>query len=131
MKPDAVVVDTSLWVEFFRGSTPLSSAVERLILEEQAVTTGLILAELLQGVKKESEAQKIIEVFDGLPTAEITTPIWRSAGRTGAALRRKGVTLPLSDLAIAALAVEHGLLVFTLDKHFDQIQDIRFYRPET
>ena len=131
MKPDAVVVDTSLWAEFFRGSTPLSSAVERLILEEQAVTTGLILAELLQGVKKESEAQKIIEVFDGLPTAEITTPIWRSAGRTGAALRRKGVTLPLSDLAIAALAVEHGLLVFTLDKHFDQIPDIRFYRPET
>lgn len=85
--------------------------------------------ELLQGVKRSSEEQQIIEVFGGLPVVELTTNMWKLAGQTGSALRRKGITLPLSDLAIAAIAVEHGFSVFTRDKHFDQIPNVKRYQP--
>lgn len=43
-------------------------------------------------------------------------------------LRREGINLPLSDLAIAALAIEHTLAVFTLDKHFEKIPGLRIYK---
>lgn len=129
MSPDGVVVDTSLWVDFFRGTVPSASAVERLIVQGEAVTSGIILAELLQGVKRPSEEQQIIEVFGGLPVVELTTAMWKVAGQTGSALRRKGITLPLSDLAIAAIALEHGFSVYTRDKHFDQIPNVKRYRP--
>jgi predicted nucleic acid-binding protein len=36
----------------------------------------------------------------------------------GAALRKKGITMPVSDLLIAALAKTHALTVLTLDSHF-------------
>ncbi|MBI4690333.1 MAG: hypothetical protein HY754_08725 [Nitrospirae bacterium] len=43
-------------------------------------------------------------------------------------LRRNGINLPLTDVAIAALSIEHNLKVFTLDKHFEQIPGVRIYK---
>ncbi|MDE2060700.1 MAG: PIN domain-containing protein [candidate division NC10 bacterium] len=127
MSADGVIIDTSLWIEYFKGSAPNASFVERLVLEERAVTTGAVLAELLQGVRSEREGQTIAEVFGGLPTLEITTEIWKAAGQLACALRRQGVTVPLTDVALGALALGHHLLVFSLDKHFEQIPGVRLY----
>lgn len=127
MTVNGVVIDTSMWIEYLKDSAPYASVVERLILEERAVTTGIILAELLQGVRGEREVQAIIEVFDGLPTLEITTELWRIAGQLAYTMRRKGVTLPLTDMALAALAQSHHLLIYSLDKHFEQIPGVNLY----
>lgn len=127
MSADGVVIDTSLWIEYFKGSIPNASFVERLVLEERAVTTGLVLAELLQGVRSEQEGQMITEVFGGLPTLEITTEIWKAAGHLAWALRRQGVTVPLADVALGTLALEHDLLMFSLDQHFEHIPELRLY----
>ncbi len=127
MSADGVIVDTSLWIEYFKGSASNASVVEGLVLEERAVTTGLVLAELLQGIKSEREGQTITEVFGGLPTLEITTEIWKVAGQLACSLRRQGVTIPLTDVVLGALALEHRLLIFSLDKHFEQIPGVRLY----
>lgn len=129
MTANGVIVDTSIWIAYLKGSTPYASAVERLVLEERAMTTGLILAELLQGVKSERESQVIIEVFGGLPTLEVTTELWRFAGQLAHSMRRTGVTVPLTDVALAALARSHRLLVYSLDKHFGQIPGVELYAP--
>jgi predicted nucleic acid-binding protein len=39
-------------------------------------------------------------------------------------LRRKGKPIPTNDLWIAATALQHGLAVFTYDKHFFDIDGI-------
>lgn len=103
MSADGVIIDTSLWIEYFKGSASNASVVEGLVLEERAVTTGLVLAELLQGVRSEREGQTIAEVFGGLPTLETTTEIWRAAGQRACALRRQGITVPLTDVALSTL----------------------------
>lgn len=128
MSANGVIIDTSLWIEYFKGSAPNAAFVEQLVVEERAITTGLILAELLQGIRSEREGQTIAEVFDGLPTLEMTTDIWKAAGYRACALRRQGITVPLSDVALGALASEHRVLIFSLDKHFDLIPDIQLYR---
>ena len=76
------------------------------------------MAELLTGIDNEKDQDFLEESFLGLPFLEATRDIFALAGKMGAALRKKGITMPLSDLLIAALAKSHGLTVLTLDNHF-------------
>lgn len=111
-----VIADTSVWVEYFRGGDPpVREVLRSLIRTQQAALVGVVLAELLQGCRKPKEAE--------------TIPTWKRTGELSATLRRKGITLPLSDLLIAALALEHGCHVYTLDPHFEQIQGLALHKP--
>ena len=46
---------------------------------------------------------------------------WIVAGEIGAALRKKGVTVPLADLIIYTVALNNNCSIFTLDSHFAMI----------
>ena len=116
------LVDTSIWVEFLRGEkTAIKKRLENLLDENRAVVTGIILAELLTGIANEKEQRFLEECFLGLPFLEATREIFATAGKMGAVLRKKGITMPLSDLLIAALAKTHSLTVLTQDNHFQTL----------
>ncbi len=116
------LVDTSVWVEFLRGEKiAIKQRLEKLLDENRAVVAGIILAELLTGISDEKDQRFLEECFFGLPCLETTREIFAMAGKMGAALRKKGITMPLSDLLIAALAKAHGLTVLTLDNHFQTL----------
>lgn len=113
------LVDTSVWVEFLRGEkTAIKKRLEDLLDENRAAVSGIILAELLTGIANEKEQCFLEECFLGLPYLEATREIFATAGEMGATLRKKGITMPVSDLLIAALAKTHALTVLTLDNHF-------------
>jgi len=113
------LVDTSVWVEFLRGKKiSIKKRLENLLDENRAAITGIILAELLTGISNEKDQRFLEECFLGLPYLEATREIFAVAGKMGATLRKKGVTLPITDLLIAALAKAHTLTVLTLDNHF-------------
>lgn len=117
-----VVADTSVWIEYFKGGhEPARAALRDLIRAEQAALVGMVLAELLQGSRSSKETDALLSKLAGLPFLETSFSTWRRTGELSASLRRKGITLPLSDLVIAALALEHGCQVYTLDPHFEQI----------
>jgi tRNA(fMet)-specific endonuclease VapC len=46
-------------------------------------------------------------------------------GRVKNELRQKGTPIPENDLWIAALALQHGLVLVTRDKHFDAVDGLR------
>ena len=119
MIKDGVVADTSILIEFFKGKEPISSEVEKLLKENRLVITGIIIAELLQGVKSKKEEYKISVLSEAVEILEVPTDIWFKGGKISSSLRRKGINLPITDVAISALAIEHNLSVFTLDKHFE------------
>jgi predicted nucleic acid-binding protein len=52
---------------------------------------------------------------------EMTRDDWQQAGDLSASLRRKGITIPLSDLVIGLLAVRAGVEILTTDPHFKKI----------
>lgn len=113
------LVDTSVWVDFFRGNKiAVKKRLEKLLDENRALATGIVLAELLTGISDEKDQRFLEECFLGLPFLETTRGIFDRAGKMGAALRRKGITVPLTDLVIAALAKTHGLTILTMDNHF-------------
>ena len=121
-----VVIDTSVWVDFLRGGRGRdAAAVEELGRTARAVTCGVVLAELLAGVKRTDQREQLSDALAGLEYIEMREQTWRRAGALAAELRGKGRTLPMSDLTVAALALEHGLSVFTSDNRYRSIPGLR------
>jgi predicted nucleic acid-binding protein len=61
----------------------------------------------------------------GLHFLEVTWEEWRAASRLGRQMIGNGHTLPLSDLVIAAVALERDIAVYTTDPHFDLFPNLR------
>ena len=122
-----ILIDTSAWVEFFRGTSKTADAVTKLIEIGRASICGIINYELVQGAKSEEEASHLSEVLSALHYIEMTSKLWIKAGSISAGLRAKGITLPMSDLLIGAISLEHGLEVLTLDTHFASIPGVKLY----
>jgi len=89
---------------------------------------GVVLFELVQGVRTEDEKAKVLDALSNLSYAEMTKDLWQKAEELSASVKKKGLNLPLSDIFIAALAIEHNLQIFTLDKHFEQIPTVKIYK---
>ncbi len=117
-----VLIDTSAWISFFRpGKDPVSEQVEQLVRDDRAVMTGPVLAELLQGTRTDAEARQLDRVLSILPFVEVVKADWEEAGNSLRRLRTDGVTLPLTDALIAAVARRRDLAVLTLDTHFQHL----------
>ncbi|MBI5584768.1 MAG: PIN domain-containing protein [Deltaproteobacteria bacterium] len=52
---------------------------------------------------------------------------WQKAGNLSAELRRRGLTISLSDLIVAATALGAGAEVFTRDPHFEKVPELKLY----
>jgi len=129
MTEGGVIVDTSILIEFFKGTEGIAGEVSSLLQENRVIITGIVLAELLQGMKNLKEELMLDDFLLAVTMLELTTNIWLKAGKLALSLRRKGISLPLTDVAIATLAIEHNLSVFTLDRHFEQIPNLSLYKP--
>jgi len=128
MKPD-VLVDTSIWIEYFnRPDSKQGGSLHSLLKNGRVIVAGMILTELLRGARLEKEFKLIAESMTALPFLETSLRTCIEAGRIGYSLRRKGVTIPTTDLLIASIALENNCLVFTLDPHFKKIPHIKLYK---
>ena len=88
------------------------------------LTCGVVLLELLQGIKIPREEELVKNALLALPHLEMTREIWLKAGKLASFLRSKGRILPLSDIIIVAIALEHGCAVLTIDRHFEAIDGL-------
>jgi len=126
MAPNKILPDTCAWIDFFKGNqTPLADSLAQSLLQNEVVTCGVVLCELLQGVKKPGEEQLALNALQALPHLEMTRELWISAGQLSATLRKSGHTLPLSDVIIATLAMNHTCSVLTVDRHFAEIPGLK------
>ena len=57
-----VVLDTSIWIEFFKARDPYYEVVKKLIEEREVIALEIVFSELAQGCKNERE-QKIISEY--------------------------------------------------------------------
>lgn len=121
-----ILPDTCAWIDFFRGRpSRMAENVEAALVQGDVVTCGVVLFELLQGIKSPREEALVLNAFQALPHLEMSSPLWVKAGRLSSQLRKKGHTLPLSDIVIATLALEHACSLLTVDRHFDNITGLK------
>ena len=125
-----IIVDTTVWIEFFRNpQSPHSNHLKDLLRQRRVVMVGMVLSEIVQGVKASREADLVLTSLTKLPYSEMTKDRWQQAGEISASLRKKGTTLPLSDLIIAACALAEGGEIYTLDPHFKRIPGVKLHLP--
>ncbi len=127
----SVIIDTSVWAQYFRiPASPEGAEVRRLLESEEAVMVGIVYAELLRGARDERQFGTLEEELDAVPFVDTARGTWNLTGRILADLRRQGAVIPLADASIAAVALENSLSVFTRDEHFQRIPGLSLYEPD-
>lgn len=125
---NGVLIDTSVWIEFFKKRSITGDAVVELLNKGLVWVSGIVLFELVQGAKSEAEKTRIISQLTNLHYVEMSVGLWQRAGELAIMLKKNGLNLPVSDILLAVVAVEHNLSVFTLDKHFESMPGIRLFK---
>ena len=118
-----ILIDTSAWIASFKktGTHELKEFMKQAIVSGLAVTSPLIILELLQGCRSVGERDALKIKLESLDLLSITVSVWEQAYELGFSLRRKGLTIPTVDLIIAALAIEHKSLLLHHDRHYEMM----------
>lgn len=123
---ERVLIDTSAWVDFFRGVDPVREAVRSLVLDDAALRCGPVELELRHGLRR-GEVGEVVRVWYGLqllPTDELD---FTSAGDLLRDLREGGISIPSMDALIATLALRHQVPLLAVDRHFDIVPGLQRY----
>ncbi|HMT91678.1 PIN domain-containing protein [uncultured Thiothrix sp.] len=117
-----ILIDTCGWIDFLRSREgQLGNQVEQALMSDRAVLCSVSIAELLQGAKGQKEKQQLSFLFEQVECLAVLSEDWFAAGNTLQNLRSQGITLPLTDALIAAVANRHQLPVLTIDGHFQHL----------
>jgi hypothetical protein len=129
VKGDKVLIDTSVWIKYFKNrNDQFSERVDEVLTFSDVYVPKVVIAELIQGAKSEKEISVIEEFIDAFNIIDQTDKTWVNAGRLSFSMKRKGITVNLVDCYIALLANENNCKLFSLDEHFKSIK--KFLRFE-
>lgn len=125
-----VMVDTSVWIEFFRkGEEKVSVSLDSLLEQDEALC-GIVELELLRGVRQ-GERKRLGSILDALHHFDTTREDFIKAGERLNDLRQKGIAIPSTDAIIAMICVRNNLPIFTLDSHFDHLPEVKRFDIST
>jgi tRNA(fMet)-specific endonuclease VapC len=117
-----ILVDTSAWIEFFRGREPIATSVDNALSSNDVALCGPIETELRRGLLNSKERKQVLPLLQGCHWLDTPSNLWVEAGELGYALRRRGVTVKTFDLLIATYALTYSISLLTSDTDFEQIQ---------
>jgi hypothetical protein len=119
-------VDTSVWIDFLRGeNSPHRRALHQLIEGGEDISiTEIILTEVLQGIKRDRDFQRVKSYLlefpvykpKGAETYVKAADIYRGCRAKGKTVRRT------VDCIIAAICIENDLALLHKDSDFDLIR---------
>lgn len=116
-----ILVDTSVWIDFFAGrDLPHVAALERFIVEnEDLALCGTILTEILQGIADDKAYRRVRSDLSPLIMLPMPEAVFIRAAHIYRKLRKTGITIRKSnDCIIAATALEHRCRLLHNDKDF-------------
>ncbi|MBI2437292.1 MAG: PIN domain nuclease [Lentisphaerae bacterium] len=119
-----IIVDTSVWVDFFHGKDSADvQALERILARgEDICICGIILTEVLQGIREDRDYRATLSRFESFLFLPMNQRTFLKAAELYRLLRHKGITIRNSvDCLIAAVAIEHDIPLLHKDRDFDSI----------
>lgn len=129
MKDKRILIDTSVWIDYFRGRDKhLCERVDDILSFSEIFVPKVVIAELIQGAVSEREITVIGEFIEAFNVIDQKKDTWSKAGRLSFSMKRKGISVNLIDCYIAELANENSCMIFSLDTHFKDIK--KFLRLE-
>lgn len=127
-----ILVDTSVWIDFFRGKDlKLIHALQNLLDEDQVALAAPVRIEILSGSQK-SKIETLRRVLAALPTFYPTPVTWATLEDWIDQALNKGDQFGAFDLLIGSLSKEHNTQLWSLDKDFQRMERlgwVRLYNP--
>jgi predicted nucleic acid-binding protein len=121
-----LLVDSSVWIDILRGADTDATRFVELRDEDEFAVTGVVFQEVLQGATNDALYEKLRDMLSALPvleprelsTYEIAAQLYRRARGAGFTIRKA------TDCLIAALALEHGILLVHNDRDFIHLAQV-------
>ena len=117
-----ILVDSSVWIDFFRGTvTPQVDVLDRLLGEELVAIGDLMMTEVLQGFASERDFNTARRMLGALDLVEIGgRDVMIEAARYFRDLRGRGITIRKTiDTLIATRCIVSGYRLLYSDRDFD------------
>ncbi len=116
-----IVVDSSVWIDYFIGAENTQTNTLHARLGNQPVAAGdLILAEVLQGFRKDKDFKNAKMLFESVRIFEmLDVDIAIKSAENFRKLRKKGITVRKTiDTIIATYCIEENIPLLYSDRDF-------------
>jgi hypothetical protein len=116
-----IVVDTSVWIDYFNGrDTPETERLDSSLGNRAVASGDLIVLEILQGFRSDKDYRIAKKHLASLHQYNMLTPDLAIKGAENyRKLRKKGITIrKTADVIIATFCIEHRLPLLYTDKDF-------------
>jgi predicted nucleic acid-binding protein len=120
-----IVVDSTVWVDYFNGqTTPQTDALDRLLSRALVLMGDIILTEVLQGFRNDKDFREAKRLLEPLAFSEM---LGRNVALQSASnyrrLRRRGITVRKTiDVIIATFCILNGHSLLHSDRDFDAME---------
>jgi predicted nucleic acid-binding protein len=127
------VVDSSVWIDFFRGSdTPAKAKLKALLADGSSgiIVPDLVLYEVLRGFRHEREYRNALQLMRGFIWESAFSPeLAQEAAQHYRAMVGQGFTIRSAlDVMIGAFCIERGYTLLHNDRDFATMHDLRGLR---
>ena len=117
-----ILVDSSVWIDYFRGvDSPQVERLDAALGSERVAIGDLMLAEVLQGFASDRDFNRALDLLGALDRIDIAGPeIAVQAARNFRVLRIRGITVRKTiDTLIATRCIEEQIPLLYSDRDFD------------
>lgn len=121
-----ILVDSSIWIDFFRGNTtPQVDLLDQMLGEDLVSIGDLMMTEVLQGFSNERDFNQAQRMLGALDLVEIGgRDVMVEAARYFRYLRGRGITIRKTiDTLIATRCIVSGHRLLYSDRDFDPFVD--------
>ena len=120
-----VLVDSSFFIDRLRaGADPFEEFAARADADD-FLTCGLVVTEVLRGVKIKKAHQRLEALFSCMIYVPTLNRVWERVAKLAWELDRAGKGMQVTDLIVAACALEANAVVLTLDSDFERVPGLR------
>ncbi len=118
-----ILTDSSALIEYYRpAGDPLArAAVAEAVATDSVAINGIIQVELMAFASGQVDYDNLAADFTAFHWLELGRAQFDLAADLGFRLRQDGITVPATDLVIAASAIDSKATLYHLDAHYDQI----------
>jgi predicted nucleic acid-binding protein len=119
-----ILVDSSVWIDYFNGATTLRTDwLDSALTTKPIIMGDLILTEVLQGFRSNNDFKTAEKLLSNFPFAEMVgQEIAVKSALNYRFLRRHGVTIRKTiDIIIGTYCIYYGVYLLHDDKDFDPL----------
>lgn len=111
-----ILVDTTIWVEFFKSNPVFVDEIESLLENKEVITVEPVFAELLYGSRNENERSIILSYWKVLPKIKFLEGSFIESADFANKRNYHNIGIGLIDSILYKAVIDNKHLIWTLDK---------------